>query len=146
MSKSSDPTPVPEPDDQTPDVPEVDQGEDEGEPGGHEAAKLRKRAQAAETERDTLTARVQAMQRAEVERHAAATLAKPAGLWVSGVDLAELLDDSGDVDPAKVREAATTAADQLGLGRTRPGNYVPREGTIAPPSGKPGWSDALKET
>ncbi len=71
---------------------------------GHEAAKYRRRLREAEAERDTLGSRVETMQRAEVERLAAADLAAPADMWLTGTALPDLLDDDGDVDPAKVTD------------------------------------------
>lgn len=72
---------------------------------GREAAKYRRQLREAEAERDTLSGRVAAMQKREVERLAAADLAAPADLWLTGTALADLLDDNGDVDTAKVTDA-----------------------------------------
>jgi hypothetical protein len=65
-------------------------------------AKLRRRAQAAEAERDALQQRLEVLQRGEVERHAATALADPSDLWTVGTDLGAVLDDAGNIDPAKV--------------------------------------------
>lgn len=107
------PTPTPAPADDT---------------GNREAASYRRRLRETEAERDTLRDRLAAVQRAEVEHIAAKDLAKPAGLWAAGVNLSDLLDDTGNVDPAKVREATVRAAEDLGLTRPLPANYVAREG------------------
>lgn len=74
--------------------------------GDREAAKLRKRAQAAETERDALAERVATLQRGEVERQAAVPggLADGADLW-SAVDLEALHDEHGNIDAAAVTQA-----------------------------------------
>jgi len=72
---------------------------------GHEAAKYRRRLREAETERDALSGRVEAMQKREVERLAATDLAAPADMWLTGTTLADMLDDNGDVDAAKVTDA-----------------------------------------
>lgn len=69
---------------------------------GREAAKYRRQLRETEAERDTLSSRVEAMQRREVERLAAPGLAAPADLWLTGTTLADMLDDDGNVDPAKV--------------------------------------------
>ena len=111
---------------------------------GAEAAKYRRQLRDTETERDALRERVHTLQRAEVEQ-LAAHLAKPAALWASGTTLDDLLDDAGNVDAAKVSEAAKTAADTLGLAR------IP--GTPRPDPGQGGsggaptvnrWADAMK--
>ncbi len=69
-----------------------------------EAARYRRSLREAETERDGLRGRVEAMQKAEVERLAANDLAAPADMWLTGTTLADLLDDNGDVDTAKVTD------------------------------------------
>lgn len=67
-----------------------------------EAARYRVRARDAEQARDALAKRVTQMQRAEVERMAAGRIGSPADLWLAGVELADVLDDAGDVDPKRV--------------------------------------------
>lgn len=96
---------------------------------GREAAKYRRKLRDTETERDQLREAITGMRRAEVERIAGATVQNPAGLWAAGIDVADLLDDAGQVDPAKVQAATQQAAETLGLARPRPGNYVAREGS-----------------
>ncbi|WP_204081170.1 hypothetical protein [Mycobacterium riyadhense] len=76
-----------------------------------EAAKYRHRAKAAEAERDRLTERLTVLQRAEVERLAAAKLADGQDVWRDGAELAGLLDDNGDVDPSKVDHLITSLLD-----------------------------------
>ena len=100
--------------------------EDDGNPN-REAARYRTRLRETESERDDLAERVTALQRAEVERVAGATVTNPAALWAAEVQLADLLDDAGAVDPDKVRAAAGQAAERLGLARPRR-NVVPNEG------------------
>lgn len=82
---------------------------------GREAARYRRRLRETEAERDTLAARVEALQRAAVEREASGALARPEALWAAGVDLAGLLTDEGTVDAAKVAQAVEDARDRLGL-------------------------------
>lgn len=101
-----------------------------------EAAKWRRQLRETETERDSLRSRVEAMQRAEVERLAGDRLAKPESLWkTEGVALADLLGEDGQVDADKVAAATELAASTLGLqqlpAHQRPevrGAYVPSEG------------------
>lgn len=104
-----------------------DEEPDEDTKGGREAAKYRRRLRDTEAERDALSERVASLQRAEAERMAAATLAKPAGLWATGTDLADLLGEDGNIDASKVTTAATAARDELGLAPKR-ANHVPNEG------------------
>lgn len=70
-----------------------------------EAAKWRKQFREAETQVATLTERLATLQRREVERLAADELADPADFWRGGAELADLLDDDGNVDTDKVTAA-----------------------------------------
>lgn len=97
---------------------QVEQPDDTDENGNREAAKWRRRLRETEAERDQLRGQVQALQRAEAERIAGETVRAPAALWAAGVDVADLLDDTGAIDPAKVRDAVQAAAEQLGLARS----------------------------
>jgi len=91
---------------------------------GAEAAKYRRRLRDTEAERDKLTARVQALQKREVERLVSTDLATPADLWLTGTDLGALLDDDGEVAPAKVTDAvAAVLADRPGWQRTTPPSF-----------------------
>lgn len=111
------------------------EGADDNGSGNREAAKYRRRLRDTETERDELAARLESMQRAEAERLAGSTLHKPAGLWANGATVADVLDDSGNVDADRVKATAETARDALGLQARRPANYVPREGGNPRPTG-----------
>jgi hypothetical protein len=62
-----------------------------------EAARYRTRLRETEAERDAIAVRLAAHQRREAERIAGASLSKPSDVWLDGADLAELLDDQGDV-------------------------------------------------
>lgn len=135
-------TPEEEP---TPDPNDDGQEPDEAAPN-KEAAKYRRRLRDAETERDALAEQLTNMRRADAERLASQHLAKPAGLWAAGVEIADLLDDTGTIDPAKVTEAAKQAADALGLALPPPGNYAAREGNnpAAAAGGRTSsWDDAF---
>lgn len=109
-----------------------------------EAAKYRTRLREAEAERDTLREAVTALQRAEVERIAADRLSNPAGLWAAGVDMATLLTDQGTIDPAKVQQAATEAAEALGLASPARAPVVPSEGNIAHPAATDSMVEAIR--
>lgn len=132
-----------ESDEQTTDTLEVtaDEQTTDDEPGGREAAKLRKRAQAAESDRDTARGQLDELRRQVVEQ--ASGLQKPAGLWAAGTDVGALFTEAGTLDPDALKLAVTEASDKLGLAR-RLSNYVPSEGGNPRPTGRSGWSDALK--
>lgn len=114
-------TPVdeaPQPDPATgqdpPDIPE-----DGARAGNAEAAKYRTRLRETEAARDALTIRVEGLQRREVERLIAGTLAAPTDLFeVGGHSLGDFLDDDGNVDEL----AVAAAVDQLI--ESRPGLHV----------------------
>ncbi|MBF6233955.1 hypothetical protein [Nocardia farcinica] len=114
--------------------PTDDEPKDGDEPPAREAAKYRRRLRETETERDALAARVEALQRAEVERIASAGQVKPAALWASGAELAGLVREDGTVDPDKVDQALTAARESLGIPEPRGRLVVPREGHNSRPS------------
>lgn len=125
MTKITDPpeTPV----DPVEAVDPVDVPETPTEPeNGPEAAKYRRRLRDAEAERDGLAAKVETMQRAEVERMLVNKLSNPPDCWLLEKDLSRFLGETGDIDPALVKAFAdeTTA--------TRPG-WRPRN--IGAPGG-----------
>src|ERR1035437_4246177 len=69
----------------------------------------RKARRTAEKRLEALDGRVQALQIAEVERVAGAAMADPSDLWrADGVELAAMLNDAGDIDQDRVREAVGT--------------------------------------
>lgn len=123
---------------------EADEDQDDaGDGQGWEAAKYRRRLRDAEAERDQLAQRVESMQRAEVERLATAADLRPAALWASGLELADLLSDDGTVDAAKVSTAIGAAREQLGIPEPPAGNHVKNEGRSVERPGKPSGKDAM---
>ena len=104
----------------TDDTPPTDVEQDEGTDdddeeldgrtrAGRQAARYRAALREAEGQRDTATARVEQLQRAQVEQLAATALAQGGDLLeLGGVQLGDLLDEDGDVDPELVAAAATT--------------------------------------
>lgn len=95
------------------------QGQQEPAGGNAEAARYRRRLRDAETQRDALSGRVERLQRTEAERVAGQHLAQGSDLFLFA-ELGELLDDDGEVDETKVREAAKrAAAARPGLGHHR---------------------------
>jgi hypothetical protein len=77
---------------------------EDGEPRSREQ-RYRQQLRATEAERDQLRERLDARDRADVERMIASKLIDPSDLWAAGVTLADLVDDSGELQPALVDEA-----------------------------------------
>ena len=122
-----------------------DQADTTPEPQSKREAKYRVQLREAEAQRDALAATVEAMQLLRGrERIAGATIQKPSALWAAGCPLADLLNDDGTVDARKVTAAASAAQQSLGLAATRPGGFVPREGTSIRQSTRPNtWEAAF---
>lgn len=123
--------------------------EPEPEPQSKREARYRTQLRETEAERDQLAGRIEAMQRAEVERLAQQWISKPSALWSAEVTLADLLDDDGHVDPEKVTAAAHAARQALGLEpgdieRKKRGPVVPQEGTGGRQHASSSWVDAFK--
>lgn len=104
----------------TPPDAEVDDGDgpDGAERGAasREAAKYRRQLRDAEAQRDQISAerdqlgeRLAAMQRREAEALAREHLADGADVWRDGLEPSAVLDDDGNLDPAKVTAAAKAA-------------------------------------
>lgn len=83
-----------------------DAGDDRG---GNREARYRKQLRAAEAERDALGERLNSLQRGQAETFAREHLADGADLWRDGLDLTALLDGDGNLDVAKVADAARAA-------------------------------------
>jgi hypothetical protein len=109
-----------------------------------EAQRYRLKLREVEAERDALRARVEGIHRAQAEALATSEggtpLHKGADLWLDGASLADVLDDAGEVDPAKVttvREALLTERPYLRRGRfTGSADQGPR-GTTGTPRPEP---------
>ncbi|WP_337062447.1 hypothetical protein [Kineococcus sp. G2] len=112
-----------------------------------EAAKYRRQLRAAEgrvrdveAQCDDLAGRLEQAQRRIAESHTG--LRRPAALWAAGVEVRDLLDDSGDVDPGKVRQAVTKAAGELGLARNpRPDLHQAHTAGVDVAESFAGWLD-----
>jgi hypothetical protein len=110
-----------------------------------EAARYRTRLREAETERDTIAGRLTGYQRAEAERLAAAGLSRASDLWLDGLDVAELLDEAGQVDADKVATAVAAVLDgrpQLAAVVKRPRPDM-SQGVHAPAADS-GWQGVLR--
>lgn len=79
-----------------------DAGDDPG--SNREAAKYRRKLRDTEAERDALRTRLEHVQRGEVERIATTHLRDGTDVWRDGAQLADLLDENGNVDTDKVSE------------------------------------------
>jgi len=124
--ESSDPdtadSTTPEDTDTTVDEPDQDSTPD----AVKEARKYRRRAQTAEAERDTLKARLETLQRGEVERLVADRLADPADVWRDGATIDSLVDGDGNIDPKRVDELTKSllaAHAHWGITRHKPAGF-----------------------
>lgn len=115
------------------DAPDSDSNDERQDDNANSQAKRYRLAlRAAEAERDALLGRVEGFQRAEVERLAAAQLAQSDDLFtVGGIELADLLDENGNVDAELVNAATAT------LVETRPGLH--KNSRIVPITGVQNW-------
>ncbi|OAV63125.1 hypothetical protein [Enteractinococcus helveticum] len=66
---------------------------------------------------------------------------KPSAIWAAGLELADLLDDAGNIDPGKAQTAVHTAAEELGL-MNRPRTPQPHPAQQSGMSGIPGITGA----
>jgi hypothetical protein len=113
---------------------------------GKEAQALRRRLREAEAQRDALAERVAGFQAADVTRLAGEKLAVADDLFkLGGVELADLMDESGNVSADKVSEAADAIlADRPALASkpAAPGSLFEAQGArgSAASGGAPSWS------
>jgi hypothetical protein len=127
-------------------APEIDSTTEEPQKSNKEA-RYRVERNEARAERDALAERVQRMQRAEVERLASDALSHPGDLFsLSGNELADYLNEDGDVDAEKVAADVTAIlAERPGLRKHTPG-YDPSHGLGGRPQPKrePTLADLFK--
>jgi hypothetical protein len=115
-----------------------------------EAAKWRTKFRAAERERDDLAARLTTLQRGEAERVAGTHLTDGADLWRDGAELDAVLDEAGNVDPAKVAEvAAAVAAHHPHYAKRPPSVNLKRGGLASGATGldsprRASWSEVIR--
>ena len=94
--------------------------EDSADKGKGSEAKLRKRAQAAEVERDNLAANVDALRRQLAAASLVDVLAKPEALWTTaGASVADYFAEDGSLEVDKLREAGKAAISEHGLGAAK---------------------------
>lgn len=80
--------------------------DDERGAANREAAKYRRQLRDVEAQRDQLGERLAAMQQSQAETLAREHLADGADIWRDGLELSAVLDNDGNLDPAKVAAAA----------------------------------------
>ena len=129
-------------------------GQQQQENPNAEAARYRTQLRAAEAERDTLAERLTSYQRRAAEAAIADILDEPGDLFdIGGVDLADYLDDNGDINHTGLQGAAAALVDQrpkLGKNYARYGSGMPQHhnwgqgGGIPPQPDTTSWSDVLK--
>ena len=131
-------------------------GGDQDQPKGRQArrdAQARQRASELEAERDQLAGRLASAQRREIETLAANSLEQPGDLLaLSGHEIADFLDEDGEVDPGAVAAALDQLIEarpglQKGMVRAGRNKYVDgghsRDNRDGIGSEKTSWSDAF---
>ncbi|PRY06093.1 hypothetical protein [Kineococcus rhizosphaerae] len=78
-------------------------------------ARYRTQLREVEADRDRLAGDLEAARKTIAE--SLSDLRKPSALWAAGTTVADLLDEDGRVDPAKVADASKAAVEALGLAR-----------------------------
>lgn len=131
-------------------ISDADEGEIHNEAAhraAQKAARYRTELRTAQAERDALAERLSTLQRREVERLAGAKMAEGGDIWLSGTELADLLDEDGNVDAERVTEAASGIVASKPHWAAKPVPQPLRTGalksgaSIAPP--QTGWSAVL---
>ena len=124
-----------------------DGSEADAPPKGNKEARFRQERNEARDQLAAANARIERMQRAEIERLAADGLSHPADLFsLSGNELADYLTEDGDVDADKVSaDVAAVLAERPGLRRNHPA-FDPTQGFGGkePAKRELTWADLLK--
>ena len=130
----------------TPDTGTLEETETASNPNA-EAIKYRLRAREAEAALATAQARIELLQRAEVERVASEHLSHPSDIFtMSGNDLVSFLDDNGSVDLGKITaDVGAILAERPGL-RKSAAAVDPSQGMGSnPPKAVPSWGALLAD-
>ena len=114
--------------------------------GNREAAKYRVRAREAETALEAAQKRIEQLQRLDIERVAAESLSAPVDFWLSNNQVADYLDDSGNVDVARVRaDTKLLVTERPGLRKPSPATDPTQgSGYGTPGKGQPTFGDLFK--
>lgn len=119
----------------------------DGPQKGNKEARYRVERNQAREELTTAQARIEAMNRREVERLAGEHLAMPGDLFsLSGNELADYLTEDGEVDPEKVAaDVAVIVAERPGLRKPSPYSDPSQgRGGAAPKASTPTFADLFK--
>lgn len=122
----------------------------EAEPN-NEAAKYRRQLRTVEGERDTLRDRLDARDRADVERMVQHRLTDPSDIWRGDVTLEQLRGEGGELDPALVDAAAKAVTAQhphwaTGTGPAAPSSAVTMGATKPDMSAEePAWQGVFRQ-
>lgn len=122
-------------------------GDDQGDQDGvnRAEARLRKRAQKAEGERDELRDLLYRQRQALVDSACEAAGLTPRHIRAAEITVDAVLDDDGLLDSEALREAIDTAVTDFGIQRARPPKPVAQQGRGGGGSrGQASWSQALK--
>ncbi|MFC3849916.1 hypothetical protein ACFORJ_07025 [Corynebacterium hansenii] len=107
-----------------------------------EAARYRTRLREAEAARDEVTAKYEALLRGTIEAEAQLKHHTPGiALWDAGTNPTDLLNDTGHLDPGKLRDACNNVRDRYGIGRLP---ESPAQGTHTTTPAAVTWRDALQ--
>jgi hypothetical protein len=112
----------------------------------NEAPKSREAKQRIEL-RET-RARLERMQRAEIERMATGKLADPSDVWLDGLTVDAVLNDQGDVDPVRVDQAIKELIEKRPHWRVQrsPVRHGLHSGASKPADYQQStWADALRQ-
>lgn len=116
-----------------------------------EAAKWRVTARQTETKLQVAEARIEEMQRNEINRQLATKMAMPEDFWLSGKwSVADMLNEHGQVDADRVAEAAEAVLDGRPHWRAvlkpigAPSNAVTGDGDYKPGPAAPTWQQLLR--
>jgi len=131
---------------------EPDEAADEESTPNSEAAKWRHKFRDEQnthketrTALESMTARVESLQRAQVESLLAESRVKPAALWAT-TELSALVAEDGTVDAAAVKTAIDAARKTLGIAPVGKGTRVPGVGNqpAGTPRRQPEFADAFR--
>lgn len=118
----------------------------DGGKASREAARYRTERNEARTALEAATERIAALQRADAERLAGGLLAEPGDLWaLGGTELADVLDDDGNVSADAVTALAETITKSR-PGLRKPSRAIdPSQGRSADVATNVSWSSAFRK-
>ncbi|MBX7434569.1 hypothetical protein JDV09_21070 [Mycobacterium sp. Y57] len=131
-----------------PETPQDTPAEDTPDSGGSgEAARYRHQLRDAEAARDDLAAKLETLQRVQVDAQVTAAGVRPAALWATGVALSDLVGADGTVDADLVAAAVAATREHFGITPPSPRRRLSvkglKSGLGAPSSRANRWSAAF---